>query len=287
MKLISHYIKICHELQKENIEVLIFKGGAMKYLRPEFSRVMGDIDILVREKDYEKAGQIALKMGYDCDFDIHSTDLHPKDFDEGIMDIHKYIYMDTGCEKSINDDLFKRARKEKVFEIETFVPSNEDLLFISLVNLTRNLTNKTSWHGVLFTLFDVKYLLESKEDFNWDIVIENVKKTKTQLQFCFAVKFINKLVENLLPEKLQKDKLFEKEVNNYCTLLTYQRFFLWNMKQKGHNLKIKDIFNSFDNFKQYLKLKPKYFILKLSLFRKNPAMARMILKFNEKHYIGA
>jgi hypothetical protein len=58
MKLISHYTRICNELKKKNIIPLIFKGGAMKHLRPEFSRVMGDIDVLVREEDYQTAGRI-------------------------------------------------------------------------------------------------------------------------------------------------------------------------------------------------------------------------------------
>ena len=286
MKLISHYIKICNELKKENIDVLIFKGGAMKHLRKEFPRVMGDIDILVKENDYLKTGHIAEGMGYDCAWDIHSVDLHPKNSEEGIMDIHKYIYMNTGFEKTIVEDLFNRARKEKVFEIDTLVPTNEDLLFIALVNMTRNLTNKTSWHGVLFTLFDVKYLLESKPDFNWNIIIENARKTKTEMQVCFATKFINNIVPDLLPEHIQKETQFDKEINEYCILLMYQRFFLWNMKQKSHALKIKDIFKNFDNFTEYLRLKPKYFILKLFIFRKNPKLAKLILKLNEKYNIG-
>ncbi len=286
MKLISHYTKICNELKKKNIAPLILKGGAIKHLRPEFPRVMGDIDVLVRENEYQKAGKIAEEMGYDCAWDIHSVDLHPKNSEEGIMDIHKCVYMNTGFERNINEDLFNRAKKEKVFGIETLVPSNEDLLFISLVNMTRNLANKTSWHGVLFTLFDVKHLIESKPNFEWNIVIENARKTKTEIQICFATKFINNIVPNLLPENIQKEALFNKEINDYCVLLMYQRFFLWNMKQKSHNLKIKDIFKNFSNFIEYLKLKPKYFFLKLFIFRKNPKLAKLILKLNEKYNIG-
>ena len=41
-----------------------------------------------------------------------------------------------------------------------------------------------------------------------------------------------------------------------------------------------------DNFIEYLKLKPKYFILKLFIFRKNPVLARAILKLDEKYHIG-
>ena len=284
MKLISHFTKICNELKKSDIDVLIFKGGCMKHLRPEFSRIMGDIDILVHEKDYSKAGTIAQEMGYDAHFDIHSIDLHPKGSEEGIMDIHKYIIMDSDKEKNIIDDIFQRATLQKVFGISAYVPCNEDLFFISLVNMVRNLRNKTSYTGILYTLFDCKFLIDSKPDFNWDIIIQNAIKSNTQTQVCFATQFINSIVPNLLPEKIACEGFFKNEFKNYCTLLMYQRFYLWDMKQKSHKLKFKDIFKSRNNFIEYLKLKPKYFILKLWFIRKNPKMARLVMKYSEKKY---
>ena len=157
MRLISHYTKIGNELKRNGIEFLIFKGGCIKHLRPDFPRVMGDIDILVHEKDYIKAGKIVEQMGYDTSWDIHSVDIHLKDSKEGIMDIHKYIIMLSENEKAFIPDLFKRAKKENVFGIEALVPCNEDLLFISLVNMVRNLRNKTSYAGIPYTLFDCNF----------------------------------------------------------------------------------------------------------------------------------
>ena len=43
---------------------------------------------------------------------------------------------------------------------------------------------------------------------------------------------------------------------------------------------MQDIFTDISKFKEYLKLKPKYFILKWSVFRKNPILAKLILKIN-------
>ena len=278
IKLISHFTKICNELKKANIEILIFKGGCMKHLRPAFSRIMGYIDILIPEKDYQKAGKIIQKMGYDTHFDIHSIDIHPKNSQEGIMDIHKYIIMESENEKVIIKDIFKRAAKQKVFGIDILVPCNEDLFFISLVNMVRNLRNKTSYAGILYTLFDCTFLIESKPDFNWDIIIQNTNRTKAQKQICFAIQFINRIVPNLLPEKIKYDNFFSKRFNDYCILLAYQRFFLWEMKQKSHEMKILDIFKNKNNFEEYIKFKPKYFILKSKFFRKNPQFARLAMK---------
>ena len=278
IKLISHYKRICNELSKENIEVMIFKGGLMKHLRQELPRVMGDIDIIVKEENYDKSGHIAEKMGYDCSWDIHSVDIHPKGSEEGIMDIHKYVYMNTGKETNLNTGLFARAREEKVFGVQTLIPSNEDLIFITLVNLVRNLRNKTSWSGILFTLYDVQFLINSKQGFDWNIVVENARKTKTETQVYFAIEFLNKIIPNLLPQKIELDNKLQKELSNYCTLLMYQRFFLWDMKQRSHALKFSSIFGNFENFKEYLALKPKYFFLKLPIFKKNPPLARWMLE---------
>lgn len=278
IKLISHYTKICNELKKANIIPLIFKGGCMKYLRPQFSRVMGDIDILVDKKHWRECGEIAQNMGYDVCWDIHSIDIHPQNSQDGIMDIHKYIIMDTPDEKTILKDLFKRATIQKVFGIETLVPCNEDLFFILLINMVRNLMNKTSCAGVLYNLFDCKFLLDSKPDFDWNIVLQNIKKTKTQSQAYFAVKFLNSIVPNLLPEKVLVGSYLEREFKNYCIRLIYQRFFIWNMKQKCRKMKIKDLFSSWEFFKNYMAIKPKYFILKTRIFRKNPYLAEKILK---------
>lgn len=279
MKLISHFKKICNELKKLKIDFLIFKGGCMKHLRPDYPRVMGDIDILVDEKNWKKCGEIVQKMGYDVCWDIHSIDIHEKDrLEEGIMDIHKYIIMESEKEKSIIKDIFKQAKMQNVFGVETLVPCNEDLFFILLANMVRNLRHKTSYTGILYNLFDCKFLIDSKPDFNWNIVINNAKKTGTQTHIWFAIQFLNNIVPNLLPKTFKVDKSFEKQFKKYCILLIYQRFFLWEMKQKSHQMKVKDLFSNMKFFLAYLKLKPKYFFLKLDIIRKNPYIAEFILK---------
>lgn len=277
MKLIAHYKKITNELKKHNIKFLIFKGGCMKHLRPEFPRIMGDIDILVQEKDFIKAGKIAKEIGYDTNRCTHSIDIHEKNNNEGIMDIHRYIPIKSLKEKAFIPDLFKRATIQNVFGTEALVPCNEDLLFISLANMIRNIQDDTSSSGIPYTLFDCKYLIDSKPDFNWDIISKNAKKTKTENNIYFAIQFINEIVPNLLPP-IKSNKSFKQKFKDYCILLQYQRLYLWKMKQKSHEMKIKDLFTSIEFFIEYLKLKPKYFILKMGFIKKNPALAKIILK---------
>lgn len=64
MKVISHFVKITKVLNDNNIIPVILKGGAMRHLVKDLPRVMGDVDILVLEKDFYKAIKLALPLGY-------------------------------------------------------------------------------------------------------------------------------------------------------------------------------------------------------------------------------
>ena len=278
MRLISQYTKICRELEKSNIEFLILKGGAMKHLRPEYPRLMSDIDILVHEKDFEKAKQIVKKMGYLFFDREHSIDLYKSEEDKsGILDIHHRLSMLTGYENRVNEDFFKRAKKENVFGIDTLVPCFEDMVFIALVNLSKNLVLRNSVTGILFTLFDCKSMIDSKPDFNWDIVRDNARKTKTETQIFMTIRFINRIVPELLPEEIVQDKSFGKEFSDYCTLLAYNRFFLLKLREQSRSMKLKDAIKTYQDFKNYLTFRPKYFIYKRKMIRKSPTLARKVL----------
>lgn len=277
LKTVAHFTKVGKALNKEGIVPIILKGGAMKFLRPDLPRVMGDIDILVPSDKYMRSAEIAAGLGYWWKkVDIHSIDLHPEGTEEGAIDLHKFIYMNTGFEENLLKGLFKRAEEKLVFGVKALVPSFEDMMFISLVNLARNLRDKTSQAGLLYALFDCKFLIENKPEFNWDIVKEDAKLTKTQVQVNFAVKFIEKISPNILPEEITDKKLFEKETRYYSNMVMYDRFYLEDLRIKCRALPIRDIFKSKENFLNYLKMKPKYYILKM--LRKHPLLIEFFIR---------
>lgn len=261
----AHFKKIGKALNNANIPFLIIKGGVMKYLRPNLSRNMGDIDILLKNRsDFAKAGDIARELGYEFYEpnikESNSIDLHEKDSDEGVVDIHWYINIDNDVNsRKIQKGIFERAKEENVFGVKAFVPSFEDILFLSLVNMTKNLRQKSSSTGVLFYLFDCKYLLENKPDFDWNIVIKNAQKSKSTVHLDFAIRFINKIVPDLLPSKLQN--IFQKDIYDFSKLVMFDRFLYPEIHQKARDMRIKDYLTS-DKIKEYLKFKPKYLFLK-------------------------
>ncbi len=280
MKLISHFKKICTKLRENNIDILIIKGGAFRHLQPEYPRVMGDIDIIVRnKKDFEKAKNIVSEMGYTYEEFPHSIDLHKEDSMEGILDIHHRLDILADTNDDIIQDFFKRASKNEIFFInDIFLPSNEDLMFITLTNMVKNMCKNTSLGSIIYAINECKYLIESKPNFDWNIVKENTIKTHCETNIYITTKLINKLVPNLIPE------MFADNYRNLNTLLMYNQIFLPNLKEKSHTLKLTNIFKSWQNFREYFTIKPMYFMYKRKMIRKNPKITELILKNSEINY---
>ncbi len=275
LKTIAHYTKIGKALNKNDIEPVILKGGAMKYLRPELPRIMSDIDILIPEKDFMRCADIISELGYEYEkIDIHSIDFHEKGSKEGTVDLHKFVYMGTGFEKNFLEGLFKRARYEMVFGVKSLVPSAEDMVFILLVNLAKNLRDKTSQAGILYSVFDCKFFLETNPDFNWNIVKENARNTKTEVQMNFAIKFIDKISSDILPNEIKANMPFEKETNEYSQIVMYNRFFLEDIRTKCRAMKLKEVIKQPQKWLEYAVLKPKYIILKS--FRNHPKLISIV-----------
>ena len=277
LKVMAHYTKIGKALNANGIKPMILKGGAMKYLRQELPRVMGDIDALVPEKDFMNSIDIVMDLvGYEYEkIDIHSVDFHEIGCEAGALDLHKFIYMETGNEEKFLEGLFKRSREELVFGVKSLVPCHEDLMFITLVNLARNLRNNTSKAGLLYALFDCEFLMR-KPDFDWKIVIENARKTKTEVQMNFAVKFIRKISENILPEKIKDAMLFEKETQDYSNVIMFNRFYLEDLRNSCRGMKIKDVLSHPYKLGKYITQKPVYCFLKL--LRGHPKLIELIVR---------
>ena len=277
MQVISPFVKIGKVLNDNNVIPMILKGAAMKYLRQDLPRVMGDVDILVPEEDFMKTVNLTLPLGYYYEkIDVHSVDLHDKKTGKNVIDVHKFIYMGTKNDKKFIEDLFKRATVQNVFGVKALVPSHEDMMFIALVNLARNLRNGTSKAGLLYTLFDCKFFIEDKPDFDWNIIKTNAKKTGTEVQTNFAMKFINRISKDVFPKEIQDDMLFEKLTNDYSNMVMFKRFYLEDLRNKCRALKVSDIFKSYVNFRDYIFLKPKYQFLKLLV--KHPKLIGLLIR---------
>jgi len=225
LNLVGHFGTYTRALRAQGIEFLIMKGGAMKALRPDFPRWMGDIDILVPEKDYHKAEEVARQCGYAIHHCNHSMDLSQNG--QVFLDVHRFVLIFSGKERAINEDLFTRSIPTRVFSVDARMPSREDMLFMCLVNLVRNLAENSCTDSVLYSFFDVKFLLEDQENhpFNWSVVRENATQTDSCAYLLLAVRFLNGVVPGLLPEE-KLENPGETAVKNLASWMGYRRYVL-------------------------------------------------------------
>ena len=78
------------------------------------------------------------------------------------------------------------------------------------------------------------------------------------MQVGFAIKFINKIVPNLLPEDFSHEVMFEKAIQDYCKEVTFERYIFEPLQEYSRNMKIQDAFKTFNGILHYIKTKSTY-----------------------------
>lgn len=278
LDLIGHFSKIGRRLNEKGIVPLLIKGGAIRSLRPDFPRVMGDIDILVRSvNQVNTAKKIIKEMGYTYTSEDHSFDVHPKDdLLKGILDVHQYFGFLPGPNPVLNDEMFGRSETCRAFSVDVCMPCPEDLFFICLNNLAHNLRNSFSVQGIPQTLFDLTYLISLKKDFDWDIVTHNIILTQTEATSYLAIRFIDQLVPGIFPDTLLGNKKLSQKLNTFVEHEKFYTLYVHQVKYACKKLKLFKSMRHFVTFKKYLKCKGQHFFTKRIL--KHPFLIHLFLK---------
>lgn len=262
LKLSAHFSKIAGKLNAGNIPFVLLKGGAMKVYRPGFPRWMGDIDILVKEQDFAAAEKIVRELGYSALRCAHSLDFRIKGTEEDVLDLHRYIQMNTGMEACFSDLLLARASKVNAFSAECLLPCREDMVFIALVNLYKNLTYKTSTNSVLNTFIDLHHFLGNGTDFNWSIVWDNARKTGSDIQVCLATAFVSSLLPGFLPRESLSGWRDRKEAGKHCLELMYQREIISPLREEIGIVNLVKALRSIHPIMPYIQRRARLFFLK-------------------------
>lgn len=276
--LISHFTKIVRALNTVGIKPMIIKGGAMKHLRPELPRIMGDIDIVVASnREYLQAIQIITDLGYDYVDNEHAVDVHEKGKKKGLLDIHQFIELGVDYDHKFIAELFSRAQLCKVFSCDVYVPSFEDLAFISLMNMVKNLHDKTSMGGVIYTLIDYSWLKVNKSDFDFNRIVRDVEATDTSIQMMFAARFANRLVKGMFDEELASASNYTTQLENYFNREYFYQIYVHDIKYACKQIKLKSAFSGWNGFKTYVTNKIPHFFTKRIM--KSQFLINLFLKF--------
>lgn len=287
VNLISHFSKLVKEYKKTGADIMIIKGGAMRHLRPDYPRIMSDMDIVIDRKHFNLILDITKKLdGYKLSDAMHSVDIHYKS--DNVLDVHRYIdfgYFDyisfkKRTSKSFTERLFNRATEQVVFGEKIKVPSYEDLVFIIIVNLVKNLGDKHSLQGALFNIFDIKFLISSKPDFNWNNVFSDVIETGMQVQYYVGQQFINKVVPGLIPDlknKIDTKGNFDFNYKKFCILREYIDTFIVPLNEKKYH--------KYDKYKDPIKWQAvRWFckFMKMPIYINSSLIERLILLLFKK-----
>lgn len=279
LKRFAHLSRFGGELNRQKIPFVVLKGGAMKVYRPDFPRWMGDIDLLVREQDFDRAEQAGIDLGYYPVRVRHSTDLHPSgDLKEGLLDLHKYLEMNTGKEMAYSGLLLQRSSPCTMFTVQGLLPVPEDMVFISLVNLFKNFAERNSMESVLTAFFDIGFLVRTKEDFDWTLVRENIRLTGTEFQVWLVARFLSGIVKGILPESFLEERFSRREAKRRCVSLLYDRDVLAPFRKKALDF---DLYVAIDSHRPLLHLlrSRRIGLFLLLHLRKLPGWERLALKY--------
>lgn len=257
---IAEFRKFVSALNEKGIVPLILKGGAMRHLRPNLPRVMNDIDILLKDiNSYKQALKIAEKMGYRLVTAEHSTDLYKAD-NGGVLDVHWCMDYFIKNRDELTDSLFKRAQKQQVFNTECLMPAKEDMLFLLLFHLAKNVRSSSCLSALPYTVFDLKYL--TSFDIDWSVVLENIKETDSGVMILTAVKFLNRLVPGLIDEKMFEEDGFQLKLQKVLLRDMFYARYVFDVKYACKGLKLWPSLKTLDGFKSYFKSKGQHFFTK-------------------------
>lgn len=262
MQLLTHFSKIHAALNEKGIPFIVIKGGAMKSYRPEYARWMSDVDVLIPGDDFQKAVDAVKGLGFIMSETRHSAGLRDPKTMQNVVDIHRFIPMGTGKERSFNETLSQRAISLLFSSLPVRVPCPEDMVFISLVNFWKNVTNKTSERSVANLCPDLKYFVEREGGLNWETVRSNALMTGTAETVYLSTRLLENVVPGLFPENFLEGDVDQALVEKRLAQTTHTRNVLCPLQEEIGEFNIIKALKEKRPFFKYLSLRTKYFFLK-------------------------
>lgn len=278
MKTLAHFSRIGKAYNAAGIPMLLFKGGAMKVLRPALSRPLGDVDVLIPAERMAEATRMGEELGYQHtrEESSHAVDFHTET--ESAVDVHHSFFdpVPGRDQTPLIRNIFGRAAPCRAFGVDFLLPCREDLCFLVLNNLTKNLREHTTLHGLWFALCDCRWLLRDRPDFNWVIVRDDAALCGREMETRFAAEFMNRIVPDLIPEPEQHLPA-GTAVDDFCGQVVYDEDYFFPHRRRCQELRVVELKNAPRRWVPYL---AKYLVMEK--LRGNPAFVRWFLRRKER-----
>lgn len=231
-------------LRNENIEIVVLKGMALrKYYNLAENRIMGDIDILVKKKDMDKAEKFLKNMGYTPDEENHP--IHKSFFckDKTEIEVHwKLINNEEYYSKDVAD--FEKLIWDTL-EVSDFngVKINVLSLENTIIYLCMHMSVHVKYGGFnLSQLYDLAMVItKENHNINWDKMLNRMELYSVRRFFAATALFLHNELGVEIPKSvlqysnkndsallvkylfIRKGEINEEEFKYYNTLCSYDK----------------------------------------------------------------
>lgn len=202
--LIKEMVSVSLQLQAHDIDYAVFKGITVSQLvYRDFSiRKCGDIDLLVRKRDFQRARDLFLAEG----FVPTLTDEEEADcLQSGLWHEQRRLQIDLHWGMSPTmlgiraDRIMDRRAEMPIGGTSVDVFSTEDVFISLCVNAV-----KEYWNQMLYPYCDIHEFLQSDIALNWQSVLERAKALNGRRPLEAALGVVRCLFENTLPPELER-----------------------------------------------------------------------------------
>jgi len=169
---------ILEKCNNEKIDIMVMKGYYYRTLYPNpYSRTMGDVDLYVNPSQFEEACKIIKSFGYFDPYDGKNISHHIAFEHEKYIEIelhHSIVHKQSAHQfNDFNDYIWKKQNKIDIDGIKCTIPSLEDNTVYACMHMLSHF--KSRGFG-LRQLSDFVLLINSHENFNWNIFLKTTKQ---------------------------------------------------------------------------------------------------------------
>lgn len=284
VKLFENFSKITQKLNKNNIIPLVIGDIAVKCINQNADT--RNINLIIRCKDF-KSVKTLIKQNYD---EVVAEKNHIKIHLEDNLFINIFAKYDFDTKskyaKNYLKYLFAESKRTKLYDTEVLLPSDEDIVFIELIEIAKIIKFNTGFENLLQSLTNIVYLKENYE-INLQKITDTAKMTQTGVQLKIASRFIDEIIPDFIHDELKDDNLFKKEITEYLYLSRFRNdcreYFKAQIPLKnqiaGIFSQLKEIFVSILNIFYYVYFR--YIFVKI--MRSNSYLLRQYYKFKDKN----
>lgn len=202
---------LMQELTSAGIEVLPIKGPVLAvtaYGDPAMRGASGDLDLVVRERDFERAVARMLAIGYtrhegaidEHDHEQWESEAHflPSFVPATMVELHTELIGNFHTAPVDLDAVLSRCRTMTLFGVPMRVTAAEDLLLYLFLHGSRHLWSRLLW------VCDVDAVIRSEPRLDWDALLARAAAIDATHRLALGIHLAHELLGTPLPPQFSR-----------------------------------------------------------------------------------